>query len=60
MVQADKKAAKKLPEEYKKVEFTTNAQGKPMARVRLGKGITMDISERETVEVPQNVNASAK
>lgn len=59
MVSATKKQAKRLPEDYKKVEFTRDKDGKPMARVRID-GATIDIKERGTVEVPENVNTNAK
>lgn len=59
MVQATRAQGRKLPADYKKVEFSINKDGKPTARVRLGTGITMDITENETIEVPQNVNPSA-
>jgi RNase P/RNase MRP subunit p29 len=55
VVSATKQQAKKLPGDFKKVEFITK-DGKPTARVRID-GATIDIAE---TEAPQHVNASAK
>lgn len=57
VIGATKSGAKKLSDDYKKVEFVTNDQGKQVARVKI-EGATIDISERETKEVAGNVNTS--
>lgn len=52
--------AKRLNEDWEKVEFTTNEEGKPVMRLQLN-GATVDISENEPVsEVVEDVNRSAK
>lgn len=51
MVSVTKSDAKKLPKDYKKVEFVKNDKGTQVARMRIDGGITIDIAERETLEV---------
>lgn len=51
IVRATKQSAKKLPKQYKQIEFTTNDQGKKVMRMHL-EGATVDISENEQVENP--------
>lgn len=63
MIQATRAAAKKLGDDYTKVEFTTNKDGKPMARVKI-EGATIDIVENDAPaeiiegEVVENGNSS--
>lgn len=56
IIRATKQGAKKLPKEYKQIEFTTNEQGKKVMRMHL-EGATVDISENETQEVSENGDA---
>lgn len=45
-----KQEAKKLNEDWERVEFTTNDQGKRVMRIHLN-GATVDVSENEDKEV---------
>lgn len=58
IVRATKQSAKKLPKEFKEIEFTTNDQGKKVMRMHL-EGATVDISENDTKEVTKNGDATA-
>ena len=58
VVLATKSQAKKLPPEYKKVEFVKNDQGERVMRIRLANA-TADISENKP-KAAENVNTNAK
>ena len=54
-----KQGAKKLNEDWDKVEFTTNENGKRVMRIQLN-GATVDISENETEKVSSDGNGNSK
>lgn len=55
LFQATRGEARKLPDAYKKVEFSVDKKtGKPKARVRMD-GVTIDISERPADAAPVQV-----
>jgi hypothetical protein len=56
IVIATRQSAKRLNEDWEKIEFTENDQGKRVARLHLN-GATVDISENEVAE---NGNARSK
>jgi hypothetical protein len=51
--------ARRLPAEYLPAEFTENDKGKRVMRIHLN-GATVDISENETPEAPQNGDTSTE